>query len=294
MLKNIAFGGASLSGDGAGYGFGELIGTSAHDLINHAIELGIEYYDFAPIYGFHQAEQTMGKALGANREKVKLISKAGVTWHDNKRVDMNNSPKNIQKMFEQSLKNFNSDYIDIYFIHWPDKNTDIRFSVDVLQTLKAQGKIKKIGLSNTHQTDFELAQEVAQIDYLQGECNLFNQLPFKSDACKSMGWGTLDKGILSSSVKLDRKFTSHDARSHAFWWKKSNWREKVEFVNKIRKKYELSESELKSIAIKFSLKTVDLPIIGVKSIEQLNEVRNLITEEVPKHYDEVVNEFTLF
>lgn len=294
MLKRIAFGGASLSGEGAGYGFGNLVNTSADDLINHAIELGMEYFDFAPIYGFNQAEQTMGRVLGANRDKVKLISKAGVTWHDNKRVDMNNSPKVIHKMFDQSLKNFNSDYIDLYFMHWPDKNTDIRFSVEVLQNLKEKGKIKNIGLSNTNEEDFFKAKEVAQIDYLQSECNLFNQKPFKIDNCKTMGWGTFDKGILTSSVSADRIFDKHDARSHAFWWKKSNWKEKVSFVSNIKMKYSLSSSDLKSLALYFSLNTVDIPIVGVKSIDQLNEIYELIENSSENKYDEVISEFTLF
>ena len=72
MFKRIAFGGASLSGEGAGYGFGNLVNTSAQDLISRAIELGMEYFDFAPIYGFNQAEQVMGKVLGSNRDKIHL------------------------------------------------------------------------------------------------------------------------------------------------------------------------------------------------------------------------------
>lgn len=294
MFKRIAFGGASLSGEGAGYGFGNLVNTSATDLVHHAIELGVEYFDFAPIYGFNQAELTMGKVLGKNRDKVKLISKAGVTWHENKRVDMNNSPKIIQKMFDQSLKNFNTDYIDIYFIHWPDKNTDIRYSVEVLQNLKDKGRIKNIGLSNSFEDDFIKAKEVAKIDFLQGECNLFNQTPFKQDNCKTMGWGTFDKGILSSSVSADRNFDKHDARSHAFWWKKSNWKDKVSFLLEIKKKYTLSDIDLKGIALHFSLNSVDLPIVGVKSIDQINEIYELTKIDPVDVYSEVINEFTLF
>lgn len=294
MLKNIVFGGATFAGTAGGYALGDLENCKPDELLDYSIAMGIEYFDFAPIYGFDHAEKTFGSLIGDRREKVKIISKAGVDWHDSGRVNMDNSPKVISKMFEKSLKNFNSDFIDIYFIHWPDKKTDIRYSVEVLENLKAKGKIKQIGLSNTDASDFEKAMEVSQIEYVQSECNLFNQEAYFPDSTLKMGWGTFDKGILTSSVTLDRQFKSHDARSHAFWWKKSNWKKRVQFVDKMKDKYNLNHEELKSIALHYSHNQMNLSIIGFKSPAQLDDINNLLKKEKHNDYEKIVHEFSLF
>lgn len=294
-LSKIIFGGASLAMDSGGYSLGRLKDVRPMDLILEAFNMGISCFDFAPIYGLNRAEIEMGKFNKLYRDKVTLISKAGVHWHSNLRVDMNNDPKIILKQFDQSLKNFNTDYIDIYFIHWPDKKVDIRRSIDVLYNLKEKGKIKHLGLSNTFEDDFNKALEVAPIEFIQGELNLFNQKSFKPNNTYFMNWGSLDKGILSSRVSLGRKFEAEDARSHAFWWKKSNWKEKVRFVEKLKIKYKLSDNELKKIALQYVLNNSDSSIIGFKSIEQLHEIINIsLIDEKSHAYDEVINEFSLF
>lgn len=293
MLDRFVFGGASFSGLGSGYGLGELVDCNSQELFDYVYEHGIRIYDFAPIYGFNQAEIEMGKLIKNKRDEIKLVSKAGITWHENKRVDMNNDPKIIKKMFDQSLKNFNTDYIDIYMIHWPSKNIDIRYSVEVLENLRAKGKIKDIGLSNSNEEDFKKAKEVAQISFLQGEVNLFNQNSFKVDDIQKMGWGTLDKGILAGTVTLDRNFTKEDARSHAFWWKKSNWKEKVKFVESIKDKFKINNDELLSLSIKFALNNCQLPILGFKSISQVNKVLSIRFDN-DDLLREVSNEFALF
>ena len=85
-ISKLSFGGASLSGEGKGYGFGAMSDQQAIDLINHALELGITVFDTAPIYGHHLSEIRLGKSLKKKRDDIVLVSKAGVTWHDNGRV----------------------------------------------------------------------------------------------------------------------------------------------------------------------------------------------------------------
>lgn len=293
MLDKIAFGGASFSGSGAGYGFGKLKDCSEKELFDYLYSNGVRLFDFAPIYGFNNAEKVMGTLIKDVRDNLKLISKAGVTWHDNLRVDMNNSPQVIKKMFDQSLKNFNTDYIDIYFIHWPSKEIDIRYSVEVLENLRSQNKIKYIGLSNTSKDEYIKAKEVAPISYIQNQLNLFEQdLLFETNA-KSMGWGTFDKGILSGSVSKERVFEKEDARSHAFWWKKSNWKEKVDFVDQIKIKFDLTNEDLISLCFEFSSKNCNHPIIGFKSINQVEQI--LKRKEINKNiYNDIINEFKSF
>ena len=129
-------------------------------------------------------------------------------------------------MLERSLKDLRTEYIDLYMIHWPDRNIDIRKPMECLSRAKDDGKIRAIGLCNTSDDEIKKAAEIDRIDALQAECNLFNPLPFESlratlkeQKMGFMGWGTLDKGILTGRVTPGRTFETVDARSWAPWWK---------------------------------------------------------------------------
>ena len=176
----LGFGGASVSGKGGGYGFGPISDEHSLSLLRTSVEYGINLFDTAPVYGFGKSEEMIGRALETFRDRVIIVSKGGVTWDDRKRIQINNNPKVIKKMLENSLKNLRTEYIDIYMIHWPDKNIDIRKPMEYLSRAKESGKIRTIGLCNTFEDDFNKAREIDRIDALQAECNLFNPLPFKS------------------------------------------------------------------------------------------------------------------
>ena len=149
-IDRLGFGGAALSGEGGGYGFGAISEQQSQDLLHEVIQSGIGLIDVAPIYGFGLAEKRLGKALKGRRDRVRVISKAGVTWDGSQRVDVNNSPQVVLKMLEQSLQDLQTDYIDDYLIHWPDPRNDIRAAMEVLAKAQEQGKIRRVGLSNTN------------------------------------------------------------------------------------------------------------------------------------------------
>jgi myo-inositol catabolism protein IolS len=84
-LVVFSFGGAAVSGEGGGYGFGNISEADSIELMHYAYDLGINLFDSAPIYGFGMSEQRIGKAFkGAKRDSVYITSKSGVTWHDTK------------------------------------------------------------------------------------------------------------------------------------------------------------------------------------------------------------------
>ncbi len=271
-LSKLVFGGASISGEGKGYGFGDITESDSIDLLLHAKNCGINFFDTAPIYGFGTSEMRIGKAFKDLREDVFICSKAGVGWHDNMRVNMSNDPKLVLSMFDDSRKRLGSDYIDLYMIHWPDKRVDIRSSLEPLLLMKDKGYIRHLGLCNTNQEDLNLSE---QIDFIQCEYNYFNNgfENLNSDALK-MGWGTFDKGILSQSVKLDSQFSKSDCRSWAPWWKKSNWKDKVLEAEKLSK--EVFPKSLKEFSLNYSLSHLDFSIVGMKSKKHIDELVNLL------------------
>ncbi len=216
-VSALGFGGAAVSGEGGGYGFGDLDEVAAERLLKNTWEAGLNLYDTAPIYGFGLSEERLGKYLPKD---AIFVSKGGVDWHSSRRVNMTNSPQVIEKMLLESIKRLKRERIDVYMIHWPDKNIDIRRPMEILKKYQEKGAIAHLGLCNTNLHDLKLAQEIGEISFLQSELNVLRTQAFDdlNEVWKkhfSMSWGTLDKGILSGRVTPERKFDSSDARSWA-------------------------------------------------------------------------------
>ncbi len=279
----IAFGGAAISGEGGGYGFGDISENDSVDLLKLAFEHGIRVFDTAPIYGFGLSEMRIGKAFKAKRDEVFIVSKSGVHWHENKRVDMTNDPKIAQKMLEQSLRDLNTDYIDLFMIHWPDQKYDIRKTMEVLSKAKREGKIKHIGLCNTYPDDLKKAMEVDKIEALQSEFNFFTNkfvreelFPIaKKENMSFMSWGTLDKGILTGRVDEKRKeFDKSDCRSWAPWWKDADNSKKFEAMKKLWPLLDKNQHTGLGLALAYNLSFPELSvaICGARNKSQLESL----------------------
>lgn len=280
-LSEITFGGASISGEGGGYGFGSLSEADAMKTLHRAIDLGINTFDTAPIYGFGMSEVRMGKAFKNKRQDLFIISKSGITWHDNGRVNMTNEPAVAQKMLEQSLKDLQTDYIDLYMVHWPDTKFDIRETLQVLVEAQQAGKIRHLGLCNTNLDELQKAKEVARIEAVQCKHNFFDQDMMKSlsdylevEMISFMSWGTLDQGILSGNMKAGRKFDEADARSWAPWWDKKEVQRKADLVDKILEKMKPMHKNGINLGISYNLNHPQMTTIlcGAKGLSQLESL----------------------
>ena len=132
------------------------------DLIRECPKLGVNLIDTAPGYNFGNSEKIVGKALqGMNREDVVIITKCGIIWNDRKgslfnkvgdtQLYKNLSRESILEEIDQSLERLGTDYIDVYMTHWQAVEpyfTPISETMEVLNELKAQGKIRAIGAAN--------------------------------------------------------------------------------------------------------------------------------------------------
>lgn len=283
-VSAVSFGGASLSGEGGGYGFGNMSENEAECLLKAALDLGITLFDSAPIYGFGLSEERMGKYLP---KEATIITKGGVDWHSTKRVNMSNDPKIMEKMLVESLKRLKRDHLDIYMIHWPDAKVDIRRPMEVLASYQSKGYINKLGLCNTNLLDLKLAEEIAPIEVIQSELNLFNTKPFDDLESKwkeklSMSWGTFDKGILSGRVTQERKFDASDARSWAPWWNKKEVQKKVQRVQELQVILQDYRISLVNFCFHFNLHYfgVDTALIGFKKPEDIVQVTSNLHQNI--------------
>ena len=302
-VSKIGFGGASISGDGGGYGFGPISDDDSLALLGSSFEKGINLYDTAPVYGFRKSEQMIGKAFAGIRDKLFIVSKGGITWDDRKRIHIDNNPKTVQNMLERSLKDLRTDYIDLYMIHWPDRNIDIRKPMEYLSRAKDDGKIRAIGLCNTSDDEITKAGEIDRVDALQAECNLFNPLPFESlrptlkeQKMGFMSWGTLDKGILTGRVTPDRIFDEVDARSWAPWWKKDDRTHKYRAMKRLGNLLRETNHSGLELALGYVLhrEEVSSALCGMKNTEQMesaiNALNNLPREDILEEAQSIVDE----
>ena len=133
--------------------------------IHAAVEKGVTLIDTAPVYGFGNSEEIVGKALaeGAMRARVQIATKVGLNWKDGA-VFRDFSPSRIRKEVEDSLKRLRTDVIDLYQVHWPDIETPIAETARTLENLRQEGKIRAIGVSNYSPGQMDAFQTVAKLD----------------------------------------------------------------------------------------------------------------------------------
>jgi aryl-alcohol dehydrogenase-like predicted oxidoreductase len=193
----------------------ESIGT-----IHAALDQGINLIDTAPIYGYGRSEEIVGEALRqrGRRESAILATKVGLDWTNGK-VERNSMRQRILQEFEDSLRRLQTDYIDIYQVHWPDPRVPVEETAATLRELYEQGKIRAIGVSNYSPAEMARFSAVAPLHIIQPPYNLFEReiedeiLPF-AVGCRitTLTYGALCRGLLSGAMRLDRQFASGDMR----------------------------------------------------------------------------------
>jgi aryl-alcohol dehydrogenase-like predicted oxidoreductase len=188
--------------------------------IHAAIDHGVNLIDTAPVYGFGTSETIVGKAIKelGSRDRVVLSTKAGLEWNDGK-VFRNSTPTRIDTEVEDSLKRLQTDYIDIYFIHWPDPLVPFEETARVMEALRQQGKIRAVGVSNFDPDQMAAFANAARINVCQPPYNIFERgieadvMPYcRENRIALMTYGALCRGLLSGKMTPDREFEGDDLR----------------------------------------------------------------------------------
>lgn len=205
-----------------GWMWGGAEDESSKKAIFKAIDLGITLIDTAPVYGFGHAETLVGQALAEAkaRSRVVVATKCGLEWDENGRIQRNSSPKRIFEEIDQSLRRLQSDFIDLYQIHWPDPSTPFEESLDVLIELKKAGKIREIGVSNFDAGQMEAFDRDGTLASNQVPYSLFEReieaetLPYaREHQIGILAYGPLCRGLLTGKFSQETTFPSGDLRS---------------------------------------------------------------------------------
>jgi aryl-alcohol dehydrogenase-like predicted oxidoreductase len=191
------------------------------DTLLAALDQGVNLIDTAPVYGFGRAEEIVGKAIRAHgrRERLIISTKGGIEWK-NGRVFRNSEPPRLAFEVEDSLRRLGTDYIDLYFVHWPDPLVPFEETGRLLQALCDQGKIRAIGVSNYASDQMSAFREAAALHVCQPPYNIFERqietdtMPYcREHGIALMTYGALCRGLLSGKMSSDREFPGDDLRN---------------------------------------------------------------------------------
>lgn len=209
MTSPIVYG--CMGGAGA---FGAQEEKDSIEALQEAFNVGINFFDTAEAYGNGYSEQLLNRALGDKRSQMVISSKV---------AEPNMAPDDIATACERSLKNLGSDFIDLYMLHWPNRNVPLAESIGALKKLQQDGKIRYYGVSNFGNHDIDDALALGDMSVNQLPYHLFSRaIEFEvQPKCEAGGvpimcYSSLMQGLLAGKYKSLNDFPVSRARTRMF------------------------------------------------------------------------------
>lgn len=202
-----------------GGGYGSIEETEFIRAINRALDIGVNSFDTAEAYGFGASEKSLAKALGSRRKEAVITTKFGVGYP--KAPNYRDSTRQrVMDSIEKSLKHLGTDYVDVYLVHWPDRNTPFDETMRALDDLVKQGKVRAVGLSNFKLAEIDACMKARRVDVVQYCWNMFDRrmateiFPYcREHKIGVMAYGSLAYGMLTGTLTEESAFEKGDWRS---------------------------------------------------------------------------------
>lgn len=249
--------------------------------LHKAIDLGVNLFDTADMYGWGANERLLGKAFKGRRDDVILATKFAVMRGPNGEfLGLNGKPEYIRKACDQSLQNLGVEAIDLYFMHRQDPKVEIEEIVGALSDLVKQGKVKHIGLCEVNAETLRRAHAVHPITALQTEYSLWSREPEKEmfDVCKELGitfvaYSPLGRGFLTGAIKSRADLETSDWRLTLPRFTDEAIRENLKFVEVIDQIAQDKEVSKAQVALAWVLSQNDeiVSIPGTRKVQRLEE-----------------------
>ncbi|MCC3156738.1 aldo/keto reductase [Hymenobacter sp. 15J16-1T3B] len=276
-------------------------GTEQNDAvgaIRRSYELGVTSIDTAPIYGQGLSEEIVGEAIkGLPRDKVQLLTKFGMRWDlpapqgdfgfktkDNNGQDLDvyklATPASIVKECEDSLRRLGTDYIDLYQIHWPDVTTPIHDTMEAVQRLIEQGKVRAAGVSNYSVAQMQEAEQVLQLASNQVPYSMVRRdieadvLPYCREHHKAvLAYSPLQLGLLTGKIKPGQDFGPGDLRATHRLFTPDNVTRVNAFLDRLRPLADAKNATLGQLVIRWTLAQPGLTValVGARNAAQAEQ-----------------------
>ncbi|MDT2612984.1 aldo/keto reductase [Enterococcus dongliensis] len=249
------------------------------EVIRTALNNGITLLDTAYSYGNGRSEELIGEVLqeaAFDRSRVILATKAA---HDSQQPGkFNNSPKFLQQAVEHALQRLQTDYIDIFYIHFPDEMTPKNEAVAALQQLKEAGKIRAIGVSNFSLEQLKEANQDGYVDIVEDRFSLIHRehendlFPYlKENKISFVPYYPLDSGLLTGKYDKETQFAPSDLRSKNPDFKGARFKAIITKVNQLEPIARDYDATITQLVLAWYLKhpQIDVVIPGAKRPDQV-------------------------
>jgi aryl-alcohol dehydrogenase-like predicted oxidoreductase len=282
-----AIGGLLSREEGTEASYGNVNDNESIKAINHAIELGVNFFDTADVYGAGHSEELLGKVLKEYRDDVIIATKFGNTFDkDRKKLTGENiTPEYIRKACESSLKRLNTDYIDLYWLHcWFVSKEDLISVRNTLDKLNNEGLIKSYGWSTDLSDLSEFFVENSNCIAIQHELNVLHDTKEIIDLCEKYNLASVNRtvlamGLLTGKYSVNSKLPDNDVRGiNAPEWVKyfKGGKPNPEWLKKLEKIKEILMSNGRSMAQgslswNWARSNNAIPIPGFKTVKQVEE-----------------------
>jgi aryl-alcohol dehydrogenase-like predicted oxidoreductase len=291
VVSEICFGAWAIGG----WMWGGTDEAAALRALEAAIDAGVTSIDTAAVYGFGLSEEIVGKAIQGKRDKVQILTKYGLRWDDTSGefffASKNNEgkPVNIHTYggkesiileCENSLRRLNTDYIDLYQQHWPDKSTPVEESMEAIEQLIKQGKVRAAGGSNYSTEDMARARKVVsqasnQVSYSMVKREIEDEIvPYCiANNIGIVVYSPMQRGILSGRIKSGHNFNPGDSRPDTPYYKPENIKRINDFLDKIKPVADGKGVNLAQLVLRWTLQMpgVSTVLAGIRNEAQLKE-----------------------
>jgi myo-inositol catabolism protein IolS len=240
-------------------------------VIHQALDLGVTLVDTAEAYGWGHAEEVVGKALAGRRRQAVIATKAAPNHLE---------PAEAVKALEGSLKRLQTDYVDVYFIHWPNPDVPLGATMDAFERLRADGRIRALGVSNFGPKEMDAARQHGVIDALQPPYNMLWReveaatLPYcREHNIGVMPYSGLAQGLLTGALLHNTNFVEGDERRTTVLFQPGTYEhalDAVEGLRPIAAKYGKSVPQL-AIQWLTSRPGVSSPLLGARTVHEMKE-----------------------
>ena len=281
MIPQIGLGCMGMTGFEDGHMYGPADETEAIATIHRSLELGGNFLDTADLYGPFKNEQLIAKAVGADRKKYIIATKFGWEIDDQNKVTwaINGKKEYVKKSVERSLKNLNTDYIDLYYMHRLDKNTPIEETVSAMSELVKEGKVGYIGLSEVSSETLRRAHAVHPITALQSEYSLFERSVEERGILNTLhdlgigfvAYSPLGRGFLSGDIKSLADLPENDFRRAIPRFQEAHFHKNIELVEALKTLAQEKAVSASQLAIAWIISKGIVPIPGTKRRKYLEQ-----------------------
>ena len=278
---------------GMSWAYGGADESQSIRVLHHALDIGVNFWDTAEIYGPFTNEELLGRALkGKRREDVIIATKfAFKLGPNNEQIGLDSSPAHIRQSIEGSLRRLGTTYIDLYYQHRLDPKTPIEDTVGALADLVKQGKVRYIGLSEVGPGTVRRAHKVHPLSAVQSEYSLWTRgleekvLPvLRGLGIGLVAYSPVGRGFLTGKIKSINDLSESDWRRGHPRFQGENFQHNFRLTEAVQRIATANRVTAAQIALAWVLRRGNdiVPIPGTRHLEYLDENAKALALVLPE------------